>query len=101
MHTFEQNRRIFHLSPSGTLMGKIIESLPGTDVSIAKLNPGLRYVNKTFGNNTDSQGTSITGLSPATMLLNNRLCTTVKDSKEIEKDVKRLTGGKLVADGIK
>ncbi|KAL9102553.1 MAG: hypothetical protein Q9163_002303 [Psora crenata] len=62
---FEEDGLVYHPNPkNGTLIGQIIESLPGTDISIARLNPGLRYVNETFGTHAEPDGIRINGISP-------------------------------------
>ena len=65
-HGFENDGLVYHPNPhNGTVIGRIIESLPGTDISVARLNAGLRYVNKTFGTNTEPDSVQINGISPA------------------------------------
>lgn len=65
-HGFEDDGLVYHPNPhKGTVIGQIIESLPGTDISIAKLNPGLRYVNETFGTTAEPEGIRMNGISPA------------------------------------
>ena len=38
------------------VIGNVIESLDGTDISIVKLNRGLRYTNETFSTATEQSG---------------------------------------------
>lgn len=65
-HGFEEDGLVYHPTPhKGTVIGRIIESLPGTDISVAILNPGLRYVNETFGTDAEPDGIRINGISPA------------------------------------
>lgn len=65
-HGFEEDGLVYHPNPhKGTIVGRIIESLPGTDISIARLNPGLQYVNETFGTCTEPDGIRMNGVSPA------------------------------------
>ena len=45
------------------MIGNVIESLDGTDISIVKLNRGLRYTDKTFGTATEPSGIRIRGIS--------------------------------------
>ena len=48
-HGFEADGVVYHPNPhKGSVIGQIMKSLPGTDISLAKLNPGLRYINETF-----------------------------------------------------
>lgn len=63
---FEEDGLVYHPNPhKGIIIGQIIESLPNTDISIARLNPGLRYVNETFGTQTEPDGIRINGILPA------------------------------------
>lgn len=56
---------IFHPNPiSGSVVGKIVRSLPGTNISVAKLNTGLRYTNQLFGTDANPEGVEITAFSP-------------------------------------
>ncbi|KAL2041234.1 hypothetical protein N7G274_006179 [Stereocaulon virgatum] len=65
-HGFEDDGLVEHPNPhKGTVIGRIIESLPGTDISIASLNPGLRYVNETFGTYAEPDAIRISEISPA------------------------------------
>ena len=65
-HDFEDDGLIYHPNPhKGTVIGRIIESLPGTDISIARLNPGLQYINETFGTSAEPDGVQMNGISPA------------------------------------
>ena len=65
-HGFEEDGLVYHPNPhKGTVIGRIIESLPGTDISIARLNPSLRYVNETFGTFAEPDGIRMNGISPA------------------------------------
>lgn len=60
---FEQDGLVWHADPKrGTVIANIVKDLPGLDISIAKLKPGLRYVNETFGSMSEPQGSRITGL---------------------------------------
>ena len=64
-HGFEDDGLVYHPTPStGLVIGKIVERLPGTDISIVKLNPGLRYVNETFGTRDNPDGIKTNGVSP-------------------------------------
>ena len=63
-HGFEDDGLVYHPDPKhGKVIGKIVASLPHTDISMVKLNTGLRYVNVTFGNDTEPDGTIINGLA--------------------------------------
>jgi hypothetical protein len=63
-HGFEDNGLIYHPNPrTGILIGKILDSLPGTDISLAKLNRGLRYINETFGTTGNPLGIQANGIS--------------------------------------
>ncbi|MCJ1483606.1 hypothetical protein MMC06_003774 [Schaereria dolodes] len=65
-HGFEDDGLVYHPKPhNGTVIGRIVESLSGTDISIAKLNPGLRYVNETFGTHAEPNGVRMNGISAA------------------------------------
>lgn len=64
-HGFEDDGLVYHSNPrDGKGIGRIVQSLPATDISLLRLPPGLRYVNETFGTISDSQGVLLTGLSP-------------------------------------
>ena len=63
-HGFEDDGLVYHPNPhKGTVIGRIIESLPDTDISIVRLNPGLRYVNETFGTDAEPNGIRMKGIS--------------------------------------
>ncbi|KAA6406532.1 MAG: hypothetical protein FRX48_09697 [Lasallia pustulata] len=65
-HGFEDDGLVYHPNPhKGTVIGRVIENLPGTDISIARLNSGLRYVNETFGTYAEPDGVRMNGISPA------------------------------------
>ncbi|KAI4127457.1 MAG: hypothetical protein LQ347_004596 [Umbilicaria vellea] len=65
-HGFEDDGLVYHPNPhKGAVIGRIIDSLPGTGISVARLNSGLRYVNETFGTHADPDGVQLTGISPA------------------------------------
>ena len=56
-HGFENDGLVYHPDPrSGIVIGKISHSLPETDISFAKLNPGLRYINETFDSTKNPLG---------------------------------------------
>ena len=62
---FENDGLVYHPNPrSGILIGKISHSLPGTDISFAKLNPGLRYINENFGSTNNPLGARANGITP-------------------------------------
>ncbi|KAL8646558.1 MAG: hypothetical protein Q9210_006074, partial [Variospora velana] len=64
-HGFEQDGLVYHPNPAtGEVIGRIVEDLPHTDISIVRLNAGLRYVNETFGTSTDPEGTRVSGITP-------------------------------------
>ena len=63
-HGFEDGGLRYHLNAKhGKVIGRIVASLPHTDISLTKLNPGLRYLNGTFGNVTEPDDTSINGFT--------------------------------------
>ena len=63
-HGFEDDGLVYHPNPKdGKVIGKIVASLPYTDISMMKLNTGLRYINETFGNDLEPDGTIINGLA--------------------------------------
>lgn len=65
-HGFEDDGVIYHPNPhKGSVIGRIMKSLPGTDISLAKLNPGLRYINETFRTHAEPNGIRLNGISPA------------------------------------
>lgn len=56
-HGFETDRLIHHPNPiSGSFISKIVRNLPGTDISVAKLNTDLRYTNPSVRNRRQSRG---------------------------------------------
>ncbi|KAI9716646.1 MAG: hypothetical protein M1812_005184 [Candelaria pacifica] len=64
-HGFNKDGLVYHPNPKGTLIGKVVLSLPDTDISIVKLNAGLRYVNETFRTAAaQPQGIRNNGISP-------------------------------------
>ena len=65
-HGFEDDGLIYHPNPhKGTVIGRIIDSLPRTHISIARLNPGLRYVDETFASYAETDGIRMSGISAA------------------------------------
>ena len=63
-HGFEDDGLVYHPNPKhGKVIGRIVASLPHANISLAKLNPGLRYINETFGNGTGPDGTKINGFT--------------------------------------
>ena len=65
-YRFKEDSLVYHPNPyNGTVIRRIIESLLGTDISIARLNPGLRYVNKTFGTYAKPDSIRMNGVLPA------------------------------------
>jgi hypothetical protein len=63
-HGFEKDGLVYHPNPvKGLIIGKIVDQLPGTDISIVKLNSGLRYVNETFGTTNDPNGIRTNSIS--------------------------------------
>ncbi|KAI4288075.1 MAG: hypothetical protein L6R35_002666 [Caloplaca aegaea] len=68
-HGFKQDGLVYHPNPAtGEVIGRIVEHIPHTDMSIVRLNAGLRYVNETFGitsSTTDpEEGTRVSGMAP-------------------------------------
>jgi hypothetical protein len=64
-HGFEDDGLVYHPNPvKGSVIGKIVDRLPGTDISIVKLNSGLRYVNETFRTKNNPDGIKTSSLSP-------------------------------------
>lgn len=63
-HGFEADGLVYHPNPhEGIVIGHIVANLPGTDISLAKLVPGLRYVNETFGTIENPAGQIVNGMS--------------------------------------
>jgi hypothetical protein len=61
---FEDDGLVYHPNLiKGSVIGKIVDRLPGCDISIVKLNSGLRYVNETFGTKDNPDGIKMNGLS--------------------------------------
>jgi hypothetical protein len=64
-HVFEDDGLVYHSNPiKGSVIGKIVDKLPGTDISIVKLNSGLRYANETFGTKDNPNGIKMSSISP-------------------------------------
>jgi len=64
-HGFEADGLVYHPNPiRGSVIGRIVEHLPGTDISVVKLNSGLRYTNHTFGSEMKPDGIKTSGISP-------------------------------------
>ena len=64
-HGFEEYGLVWHSTPnSGRVIGNIVTKLPKTDIAIVKLNPGIRYINETFGTAENPNGIRTNGLSP-------------------------------------
>ena len=64
-HGFENDGLVWHPDPrTGQVIGRIQRSIPGADISLVKLNTGLRYVNETFGSNNQPNGTRLKELTP-------------------------------------
>ncbi|KAH0551323.1 hypothetical protein GP486_007432 [Trichoglossum hirsutum] len=64
-HGFEDDGLVYHPNPKkGSVIGKIVDRLLGTDISIVKLNPGLRYTNETFGTEDNPDGIKMSDISP-------------------------------------
>jgi hypothetical protein len=56
---------IYHPTPNGgQAIGTAVSHLGKTDISIVKLKPGIRYINKTFETPEGLDGTLIIGLAP-------------------------------------
>ena len=63
-HGFEDDGLVYHPNPErGNVIGRIVASLPHTGIFLAKLNSGLRYVNESFGNVIEPDGTTINGFT--------------------------------------
>jgi hypothetical protein len=64
-HGFEADGLVYHPNPvTGSVIGRIVEHLPGTDTSVMKLNTGLRYVNHTFASEANPDCIETSGVSP-------------------------------------
>jgi hypothetical protein len=64
-HGFEDDGLVYHPTPvKGSVIGRIVDRLPGTDISIVKLNSGLQYVNETFSATDNPGGIKASGMSP-------------------------------------
>ena len=61
---FEDDGWVYHPDPNGQRIGRIVDILPDTDISIAEIEPGLRYVNETFGSGLAPTGVPMRGISP-------------------------------------
>ncbi|KAI9772964.1 MAG: hypothetical protein M1840_008846 [Geoglossum simile] len=64
-HGFEDDNLVYHPNPTkGSVIGRVVDRLSGTDISIVKLNSGLRYVNETFSSKDGLGGIQMSGISP-------------------------------------
>ena len=64
-HGFEADGLIWHPTPrTGSVIGRIVRSFSGTGISIARLSPGLSYINESFGTLAQPNGMKFSGLSP-------------------------------------
>lgn len=64
-HGFEEDGLVWHPTPhQGKIIGKIVDSIPNTDIAIVKLNKGLRYTNHTFGTAENPGGNEMVDISP-------------------------------------
>ena len=62
-HGFRPDCLVYHPSPtSGTIIARIDRHIPGLDVSLAKLNQGLTYVNETF-DDSNGPGVMLSGIA--------------------------------------
>lgn len=56
---------VYHPEPqSGEVIGTVVKELGKTDVSVVRLNKGLKYVNETFKTANGEDGVTIDGISP-------------------------------------
>lgn len=63
-HCFNQDGDVYHPKPNtGTIIGKVLNTLGDTDLSIVRLKKGLRYTNETFGA-PNRRASKITGINP-------------------------------------
>lgn len=64
-HGFEEDGMIYHPNLyKGSVIGQIIKTLSGTDISITRLNPDLRYINEIFGIYAEPDEVRLNGISP-------------------------------------
>lgn len=64
-HGFENDGLVYHPNPlTGRVIGRVVDVLPGTDISIVKLESGLEYLNETFGTAENPAGDTLSGLAP-------------------------------------
>ena len=64
-HGFQADGLVYHPNPiSGSVIGRIVEKLHGTDISVVKLRRGVRYTNHTFGTEANLEGIKASGVSP-------------------------------------
>ena len=65
-HGFESDGLTYHPNPKkGTAIGQIETHIPYTGISIASLQPGLCYINETFGSDADPNDTRLSSIYPA------------------------------------
>ena len=64
-HGFEADGLIWHPTPrTGSVIGRIVRSLSGTGISIARLSPVLSYINESFETPAQPNGVKYSGFSP-------------------------------------
>jgi hypothetical protein len=65
MNSFKADGLIYHPNPiTGSVIGRIVKHLPSTNISVVKLNSGLRYTNYTFGLEINPDGIKTSSISP-------------------------------------
>jgi hypothetical protein len=62
-HGFNPDGEVWHPDPTGIMIGKIVHTIPGADISLVQLTRGIRYVNQTFGTSRVPEGIDTNGLS--------------------------------------
>jgi len=61
-HTFATDNKVYHPKPWGRQIGTVHHKIPYTDISLVKLNSGIRYLNEAFGVEADVNGTRMAGI---------------------------------------
>ncbi|KAH7031918.1 hypothetical protein B0J12DRAFT_789371 [Macrophomina phaseolina] len=65
-HGFNPDGEVWHPSPKGDLIGKVVQEFPHTGICLIKLNKGITYINETFQSDFDPLGTTIKGFAVPT-----------------------------------
>lgn len=67
-HGFPNDGEVWHPNPNGHVVADLVRELSGTDVALAKLRPGVHFVNETFEHDIHPHGVRLSSfVAPGTM----------------------------------